>query len=126
MASPAGQDLLVGSELGHYRILEIPPTGRRTGAAVGSARSLQVTTIQVHPRMVMNFTKGSFTLVVFAALIAAVPAASAATCSNATLKGVYGVLSSGLNGSGQPASSVDRVVTDGAGNLSGSSTKSKD
>jgi hypothetical protein len=39
---------------------------------------------------------------------------------------VYGVLSSGLNGSGEPASSVDRVSVDGAGNLSGSSSKSID
>ena len=72
------------------------------------------------------FSKASIVLVMFAVSVAAVPAASAATCSNASIKGVYGVLSTGLNGSGQPAASVDRVAVDGAGNLSGSSTKSID
>jgi hypothetical protein len=62
----------------------------------------------------------------FAALIAAVPAASAATCSNASLNGVYGIISSGLNGSLQPATSVNRVSLDGAGNATGSATKSID
>lgn len=73
----------------------------------------------------MNFNKGRVVLVMLGALLAAVPASQAA-CSNASIHGVYGVLSSGLNGSGQPAASVDRVVVDGAGNLTGSSTKSID
>jgi hypothetical protein len=59
----------------------------------------------------------------FAALTAAGPAASA-TCSNASVKGVYGILSTGLNGSLQPAATVNRVVLDGAGNATGSATKS--
>ena len=75
---------------------------------------------------VRNLSKGRILFVMFAALMAAVPAASAATCSNASINGVYGVLSSGLNGSGQPASSVDRVSVNGAGSLSGSSSKSID
>jgi len=73
----------------------------------------------------MNFSKASIVLVTLAALLAALPAAQAA-CTDASFKGVYGVLSSGLNGSGQPASSVDHIVADGAGSLTGSSTKSID
>lgn len=73
----------------------------------------------------MNFSKDSIVLVMFAALIAAVPA-SAATCSNASIKGVYGILSSGLNGSLQPAATVNRVVVDRAGNAAGYATKSID
>jgi hypothetical protein len=80
---------------------------------------------QQYPGEVMNFTRVSIALTIFAGLIAAVPS-QAATCSNASINGVFGVLSSGFNGSGQPASSVDRVVVDGAGNLTGSSTKSID
>ena len=47
-----------------------------------------------------------------------------AVCTNASIKGVYGITSVGLNGSGQPASSVDQITVDGNGNLTGSSTKS--
>ncbi len=49
-----------------------------------------------------------------------------AVCSNASIKGTYGILSTGLNGSAQPASSVDQITVDGMGNLSGTSTKSID
>jgi hypothetical protein len=45
-------------------------------------------------------------------------------CTNASIKGVYGILSTGLNGSLQPAATVNRVVIDGAGNSTGSATKS--
>lgn len=65
-------------------------------------------------------------IVVFAALMAAVPTASAATCTNASINGVYGIISSGLNGSLQPATSINRVVVDGAGNATGWATKSID
>lgn len=70
-------------------------------------------------------SKNSAVLVMFAAMVA-VPAASAATCNNASIKGVYGILSSGLNGSLQPATSVNRIVVDGAGNATGFATKSID
>jgi hypothetical protein len=67
------------------------------------------------------------TTVVFAILAALLTAGSAyAACNNASVKGTYGVISTGLNGSGQPASSVDQITADGAGNLTGSATKSID
>ncbi len=49
-----------------------------------------------------------------------------ATCTNATLNGVYGFISVGLNGSGVPASNVTQVKADGNGNLTGTTTKSID
>jgi hypothetical protein len=70
---------------------------------------------------VMNYVKTC--IMVFALSISGVSLAHA-TCSNASIKGTYGVLSTGLNGSLQPASSVDQVTLDGAGHLSGTSTKS--
>jgi len=74
----------------------------------------------------MTFTQRSFIFVIFAALITAVPFASATTCSNATLNGVYGVLSSGLNGSLLPATTVVQVTFNGAGTASGTATGSSD
>jgi hypothetical protein len=74
----------------------------------------------------MNFAKVCITPLVFAMMMAGGPVVHAATCSNASVKGVYGVLSTGLNGSLQPASSVDQITADGAGNITGSSTKSID
>jgi hypothetical protein len=64
-------------------------------------------------------------LSVLIAMVAGSTAASAA-CSNASVNGVYGITSVGLNGSLQPAASVDQITVDGAGNLTGSSTKSID
>jgi hypothetical protein len=61
----------------------------------------------------------------FVALMIGGPVAQAA-CNNASVNGVYGITSVGLNGSGQPASSVDQITADGNGNLTGSSTKSID
>ncbi len=72
----------------------------------------------------MNVGKGTIVFVALAAL-AAVPLARA-TCTNASINGVYGVLSSGLNGSSQPAAGINRVVVDGAGNATGSAVKSID
>ncbi len=60
----------------------------------------------------------------FVALMAA--SSFGATCTNASLKGVYGVLGSGLNGSAQPAASVSQITADGDGNLTGTTTKSID
>ena len=62
---------------------------------------------------------------VFVLAAAGSPAANAA-CSNASVNGVYGIISTGLNGSLQPAASVDQITADGAGNITGSSTKSID
>jgi hypothetical protein len=73
----------------------------------------------------MNFKKNCITLLAFAMTMASAPAAYS-TCSNASVKGVYGVSSSGLNGSLQPASSVDQINADGAGHLTGTATKSID
>jgi len=51
---------------------------------------------------------------------------SAAVCSNATLKGVYGFIFSGLGGDGTPRAIVGQGTADDKGNLSGTATKSKD
>jgi hypothetical protein len=73
----------------------------------------------------MNFKKNCITLLAFGMTMAGAPAAYSA-CSNASVKGVYGISSAGLNGSLQPASSVDQVNVDGAGKLTGTATKSID
>lgn len=72
----------------------------------------------------MNFTKVCVTSL-FIAVIACGTLAHA-TCSNASIKGTYGIVSTGLNGSLQPASSVDQISVDGLGHVSGTSTKSID
>ena len=72
----------------------------------------------------MHFTKVCVVLL-FVTLIGGVSLAHA-TCSNANIKGTYGILSTGLNGSLQPASSVDQITVDGLGHVSGTSTKSID
>jgi hypothetical protein len=65
---------------------------------------------------------GSFVLI-FAAIAAGGPGAVAA-CTVASVTGVYGITSVGLDSSGQPASSVDQITADGKGKITGSSTKS--
>jgi hypothetical protein len=82
--------------------------------------------MEVIMKRIMNFTKGSILFMILVALIAAVPAASATACTNATLTGVYGSVESGLNGSLEPAASITQVSMDGAGNLTGWQTKSTD
>lgn len=72
----------------------------------------------------MSFHKFCLATLVFAGMIAV--GSSAAVCSNATLNGVYGVLSSGLDGAGEPATSISQFTADGAGNITGLVTKSKD
>ncbi|MFY9905166.1 MAG: hypothetical protein WBX02_21830 [Terriglobales bacterium] len=72
----------------------------------------------------MIFTKISIAALMFVTLTAA--SSFGATCTNASIKGVYGVLGSGLNGSGQPAASVTQLTSDGNGNLTGTTTKSID
>jgi len=74
----------------------------------------------------MSRIRSRFVFALFVVLMATVSAASAATCTNATLKGVYGILASGLNGSLLPAASVSRLAADGAGNLTGYVMKSSD
>jgi hypothetical protein len=61
--------------------------------------------------------------VLFAALVSATIPAAHATCTNASLTGVYGVIFNGLNGQGQPTTSVAQVTSDGAGKLIGSVTQ---
>jgi hypothetical protein len=73
----------------------------------------------------VNSTRISIAVLLFVTLIMAADS-SGATCTNASITGVYGITSVGLNGSLQPASSVDQITVDGAGNLTGSSTKSID
>ena len=74
----------------------------------------------------INSTISSVVFAIFIVLMTAVPAAHGATCTNASVSGIYGIISSGLNGSLQPATSVNRVVADGAGNATGVATKSID
>lgn len=74
----------------------------------------------------MNFAKATFVFLMLAAIAAAVPAASAATCSNASISGVYGAISSGLNGSSQPAAGITQITADGNGNVTGTQIKSID
>ncbi len=71
----------------------------------------------------MNFIKAF--IILFVLTIGSVSLAHA-SCSNASIKGTYGIVSTGLNGSLQPASSVYQITADGAGHVSGTSTKSID
>jgi len=73
----------------------------------------------------MNFLKMSSIVLLFVAIFA-VGSASAASCSDATLKGVYGFTFSGLGGDGTPRAIVGQATADGKGNVSGTLTKSKD
>jgi len=61
---------------------------------------------------------------VLLATLMAVGSAAAATCSNATLIGVFGFLNSGFDSPGVPGASVGQYNFDGAGNVSGSFTHS--
>src|SRR5260370_42172762 len=72
----------------------------------------------------MNFTKVSVASLLVTMIAGGTLAH--ATCSNASIKGTYGIVSTGLNGSLQPASSVDQITVDGLGHVSGTSTKSID
>lgn len=65
----------------------------------------------------MNFLKFCTAVVVFATMIA-VGSASAATCSNATLKGVIGTLDAGFN-AGQFETTLTQSTADGNGHLTG-------
>ena len=73
----------------------------------------------------MNFLKMSSIVLLFVAIFA-VGSASAASCSDATLTGVFGFIFSGLGGDGTPRALVGQATADGKGNLSGTVTKSKD
>lgn len=73
----------------------------------------------------MNFLKLS-SIVFVLVTVFAVGSASAATCSDATLKGVYGFIFSGFGVDGTPRALVGQATADGNGNLSGTVTKSKD
>lgn len=71
----------------------------------------------------MRFTRISAVLL-FVAIVAT--GSFAATCTNASVNGVYGITATGLNGSGVPASSVYQITADGSGNVTGTGTKSID
>ena len=73
----------------------------------------------------MNSSKISIAVLLSIGVMAA---SAGAVCTNASINGVYGISSvgTGLNGSGQPASSVYQITVDGAGNLTGTATKSID
>ena len=73
----------------------------------------------------MNFLRMISIVLLFMAIFA-VGSASAATCSDATLKGVYGFIVSGLGGDGTPRAIVGQATADGKGSLSGTLTKSRD
>ena len=68
----------------------------------------------------------SFVFVILLTLCFALPIASATTCTNSSLNGVYGWLATGLNGSLVPAASLTQATFNGAGSVTGSTTKSKD
>ena len=70
----------------------------------------------------MNFNKSCLVILMFATLIA-VGSAAAASCSNATTKGVYGFIFAGSAG-GQPTTSVGQATFDGKGGVSVSQTQS--
>ena len=61
-------------------------------------------------------------LALVASFVAAGPAA--ASCSNASLTGIYGIISSGTNTSGAQAAGVYQVDSDGSGGLTGTGTQS--
>jgi hypothetical protein len=70
----------------------------------------------------MTFAKSCLSVLAFATIIA-IGSASAASCSNATLKGVWGFLEAGSNG-GQPEVTLTQLTFDGNGNFSGTLTNS--
>ena len=72
----------------------------------------------------MNFLRISSIVMLFVAIIAV--GSASASCSDATLKGVYGFIFSGLGGDGTPRAIVGQATADGKGTLSGTLTKSKD
>jgi len=72
----------------------------------------------------MNFLRISAIVMLFVAIIAV--GSASASCSDATLKGVYGFIFSGLGGDGTPRAIVGQATADGKGTLSGTLTKSKD
>ena len=76
----------------------------------------------------MNRKKVRIAILIFATLIVCSPVGHATPCTLASVKGVYGIstVGVGLNGSAQPASSVYQITADGAGNVTGSATKSID
>ena len=70
----------------------------------------------------MNFHKSCLAVLLFATMIA-VGSASAASCSNATLNGVWGFTFAG-SGNGTVATTVGQISFDGKGSESGSQTQS--
>lgn len=77
---------------------------------------------RVKKRESMTFAKSCLSALAFATIIA-IGSASAATCTNASLKGVFGSLDGGLN-NGQPEVTLAQITFDGIGSLSGTLTNS--
>jgi hypothetical protein len=69
----------------------------------------------------MNFQRLCSAVLVFATMIAV--GSASATCTNATLIGVFGSLDAGFN-AGQPEATLTQFTADGIGNLSGTLTNS--
>jgi hypothetical protein len=76
----------------------------------------------------MSFKNAGIAILFFVATMMGASAARGTTCTAESVKGVYGIstIGLGLNGSSQPASSVYQITADGAGNITGSATKSID
>jgi hypothetical protein len=71
----------------------------------------------------MNCLSVRSIVLIFAAMVAAGPAAQA-VCSIASLTGTYAITSVGLNTAGQPAASLRQITANGKGSITGSSTRS--
>jgi hypothetical protein len=63
---------------------------------------------------------------VFVALIATVPESAAATCTNASIKGKYGIFINGYDSSGLYQHGVGQINSNGAGSFTGVETVSDD
>jgi hypothetical protein len=72
----------------------------------------------------MRFCKFSIAVLFFGCLAVAAPA-HAVTCTNATLKGVYGIFYNGYD-AGEPAVNVGQITSTGTGDVTGSFTHSVD
>ena len=80
----------------------------------------------------MTFKKACISLGIFLAVTISGPALWAqaegllSTCSNATVKGNFGYITGGLDGSGSPTASLGQINLNGAGKSTGTFTQSKD
>ncbi|MGB7332557.1 MAG: hypothetical protein WBD25_14320 [Terriglobales bacterium] len=75
-------------------------------------------------KRVFNLAVSGVAIVIFT-MMAAVGSASAATCTNATFKGVYGFFTSGFDNS-EPVANMGQVTSAGTGTITGTITHSLD